>query len=51
MSGEHTFEGYSTDSHQTDVPMAYLVDSRRTGTRDLILQKDGDVAVSTTAWA
>ncbi len=39
--GEHEYVGYSTDSHATEVPMAYLVDSSEPE-HDLILEKDGD---------
>ena len=40
-AGEHEYVGYSTDSHATIVPMAYLVDSSEPA-HDLILAKDGD---------
>ena len=40
-AGSSTFEGYSTDSYQLDVPMSYLVDTEEEQ-QDIILQKDGD---------
>ncbi|MEA3441388.1 MAG: alpha-2-macroglobulin family protein, partial [Chloroflexota bacterium] len=43
-AGEHQFEGYTTERHQIDVPMVYLVDEALGGgeTQDLILSKEGD---------
>ncbi len=38
-AGEHTYEGYSTERHETQIPMRYLVASEET--QDLILSKDG----------
>jgi len=42
-AGEHTFAGRTTERHQIDVPMAYLVDVALGGgeTQDLILSKEG----------
>jgi uncharacterized protein YfaS (alpha-2-macroglobulin family) len=42
-AGDHTFSGYTTDTHETLVPMTYLVDPSLGGggTQDLILSKDG----------
>lgn len=41
--GEHTFRGRQTDTHETQIPMAFLAKqgSKPSGTQDLILQKDG----------
>jgi alpha-2-macroglobulin len=38
-AGEHIYSGYSTERHETQIPMQYLVDAE--GTQDLILSKDG----------
>ena len=38
-AGDHTYSGYSTERHETQIPMQYLVDSAET--QDLILSKDG----------
>jgi hypothetical protein len=42
-AGSSEYQGYSTERHQIDIPMAYLVDEALGGgeTQDLILQKDG----------
>jgi len=42
-AGDHTFVGRTTERHETDIPMTYLVDSQFGGgqTQDLILSKDG----------
>ncbi len=42
-AGEHEYEGYSDERHETDIPMAYLVDEELGGggTQDLILSKIG----------
>ena len=41
-AGSSTFQGYTTDRYQTDIPMAYLVDATAgKETEDLILSKDG----------
>jgi uncharacterized protein YfaS (alpha-2-macroglobulin family) len=42
-AGSHAFVGRSTERHQTDIPMAYLVEESLGGgkTQDLILGKDG----------
>lgn len=37
---ESAFQGYTTDTYETTVPMSYLVDMD--GTQDLIMAKDGD---------
>lgn len=37
---EHTYQGYTTESNLTVVPMRYLVE--QPGTQDLIVSKDGD---------
>jgi uncharacterized protein YfaS (alpha-2-macroglobulin family) len=40
--GASTFEGYTTDSYQLDVPMAFLLDSFEEGeSQDIILSKEG----------
>jgi len=38
-AGAHSYEGYTTERHETQIPMSYLVDMDET--RDLILSKDG----------
>jgi hypothetical protein len=41
-AGDHEFVGYSTERHETNIPMAYLVDELSgEGTQDLILSKEG----------
>ena len=40
-TGEHTYEGYSTERHETMVPMEYLVEPTQTNSQDLIISKDG----------
>ena len=42
-AGSHTYEGRTTERHQTDIPMAYLVDPALGGgeTQNLVLEKDG----------
>ncbi len=41
-AGSNTFAGYTTDRFQTDIPMAYLIDSTAgKATENLILSKDG----------
>ena len=42
-AGEHVYSGYSTERHETQIPMDYLVDPALGGgvTQDLILSKDG----------
>ncbi|UCF61383.1 MAG: hypothetical protein JSV37_01530, partial [Anaerolineaceae bacterium] len=42
-AGDHQFEGRTTERHETDIPMVYLVDEAYGGgeTRDLILSKEG----------
>jgi hypothetical protein len=42
-AGEHTYQGRTTERHETDVPMAYLVDPELGGgvTQNLILSKEG----------
>ncbi len=42
-AGSHEFVGYTTERHQTDIPMVYLVDESLGGgeTQDLILSKEG----------
>jgi uncharacterized protein YfaS (alpha-2-macroglobulin family) len=41
-AGDHEFVGYSTERHETNIPMAYLVDELSAeGTQDLILSKEG----------
>ncbi len=41
--GEHEYEGYSAERHETNIPMVYLVDEELGGgvTQDLILSKIG----------
>ncbi len=38
-AGAHSYAGYTTERHQTQIPMSYLVDSAEI--QDLILSKDG----------
>ncbi len=38
-AGEHAYAGYTTDRHETSIPMSYLVDGA--DLQDLILSKDG----------
>ena len=38
-AGEHAYAGYSTERHETSIPMAYLVDGA--DLQDLILSKEG----------
>jgi uncharacterized protein YfaS (alpha-2-macroglobulin family) len=42
-AGDHEFAGRTTERHETNIPMQYLVDESLGGgeTRDLILSKDG----------
>jgi uncharacterized protein YfaS (alpha-2-macroglobulin family) len=42
-AGDHQFVGRTTERHETDIPMVYLVDEAYGGgeTRDLILSKEG----------
>ncbi|MGD8815129.1 MAG: alpha-2-macroglobulin family protein, partial [Anaerolineales bacterium] len=42
-AGAHTYEGYTTERHETEIPMAYLVDEAFGGgeTQDLIISKEG----------
>jgi hypothetical protein len=42
-AGEHEFVGRTTERHETEIPMVYLVDEALGGgeTQDLILSKDG----------
>lgn len=40
-AGEHAYEGYSTERHETMVPMSYLVDPTAAGLQNLVIQKDG----------
>jgi uncharacterized protein YfaS (alpha-2-macroglobulin family) len=42
-AGEHVYEGYSTERHETLAPMVYLVDPEFGGgqTQDLIISKEG----------
>ncbi|MBX3011948.1 MAG: hypothetical protein KF832_10605 [Caldilineaceae bacterium] len=39
-AGEHTYAGRTTERHETQIPMQYLVDSG--ATQDLILNKEGE---------
>jgi alpha-2-macroglobulin len=39
---EHQFEGRSTDTQSTSVPMGYLVDATQDDTQDIIVAKEGD---------
>lgn len=39
-AGEHAYEGRTTDRHETQIPMSYLVESGET--QDLILSKEGE---------
>jgi hypothetical protein len=41
--GGHVYEGRTTERHQTEIPMTYLVEdlARADGTQDLILSKEG----------
>ena len=38
-AGEHSYAGYSTERHETQIPMSYLVDGA--DTQDLVLSKTG----------
>ncbi|MBT3336425.1 MAG: hypothetical protein HN855_13895 [Anaerolineae bacterium] len=38
-AGEHAYEGYSTERHETNIPMTYLVNGA--DLQDLVLSKDG----------
>ena len=38
-AGSHSYEGYTTERHETQIPMSYLVDAEET--QNLILSKDG----------
>ncbi|GAB4421517.1 MAG: alpha-2-macroglobulin [Anaerolineales bacterium] len=40
-AGEHTFEGYSTEQHQTLIPMEYLLVDPAAKEKNLVIQKDG----------
>ena len=42
-AGDHEYSGRSTERHETEIPMAYLVDPALGGgeTQDLVLSKDG----------
>ncbi len=40
-AGSHAYQGYSTERHETTIPMSYLVDPSVGNSQDLILQKDG----------
>jgi uncharacterized protein YfaS (alpha-2-macroglobulin family) len=42
-AGSQSFSGYTTDRHETDIPMAYLVDPALGGgiTQNLVLSKEG----------
>jgi uncharacterized protein YfaS (alpha-2-macroglobulin family) len=40
-AGSHSYEGFSTDRHETIVPMNYLVDVTANEEQDLIIQKEG----------
>lgn len=42
-AGEHTYEGRTTERHETEIPMAYLVEQELGGgeLQDLILSKEG----------
>lgn len=39
-AGEHAFKGRTTENHQIDIPMTWLVDNAK-GESNLLLQKDG----------
>jgi uncharacterized protein YfaS (alpha-2-macroglobulin family) len=39
--GGHAYEGRSTEQHETNIPMAYLMDEAAGGTQDLVLSKEG----------
>ncbi|MDX1614518.1 MAG: alpha-2-macroglobulin family protein [Candidatus Promineifilaceae bacterium] len=41
FAGSHTYVGRTTERHQTDIPMRYLVDTSAGETQELILDKDG----------
>lgn len=40
-AGRHEYEGYSTERHETVIPMNYLMDTAAGEAQDLILDKDG----------
>ena len=43
FAGEHEYEGYTTERHETKIPMSYLLDESLGGgeTQDLIISKEG----------
>lgn len=43
-AGSHTYQGYSSERHQTDIPMRYLTAEELGGgiTQDLVLSKEGE---------
>jgi uncharacterized protein YfaS (alpha-2-macroglobulin family) len=40
-AANHAYEGYTTERHETTVPMEYLVDPAQSKTQNLAIQKDG----------
>ncbi|MBN1304336.1 MAG: hypothetical protein JXA13_07860 [Anaerolineales bacterium] len=42
-AGEHTYEGYTTERHNTSIPMSFLVDPQLGGgqEQDLVISKEG----------
>ena len=40
-AGVHAYDGYSTERHETAIPMIYLVDPAKPDEQDLVIQKDG----------
>lgn len=40
-AGSHEYEGYSTERHETEIPMNYLMDTVAGETQDLIIDKEG----------
>ncbi|MAT43249.1 MAG: hypothetical protein CL609_12995 [Anaerolineaceae bacterium] len=40
-AGESRFEGYTTEQHETKIPMNYVLDETQNGMQDLIISKEG----------
>ena len=47
-AGEHTYEGRTTERHETKIPMSYLVENA--ATQDLILSKVKDTPCRKFDW-
>jgi hypothetical protein len=48
---EHPFEGYTTESRQTLVPMELLVQGEAGGTQDVVIARDGEGRLYRWTWA